>query len=123
AIELRPVSQDAFDGTFYLYDFAEIQARVGNADEALSAIRQLLDLSAGLMMSPALLRLDPVWDRIRSDPRFEKIVASLAPKQYRDIFGKIRTRKLPNPARKLQRGNAAVALDSRSLHITMTYVS
>jgi len=81
AIELRPVSQDAFDGTFYLYDFAEIQARVGNTDEALSAIRQLLDLSAGLMMSPALLRLDPAWDPIRSDPRFEKIVASLAPKQ------------------------------------------
>ena len=80
AIELRPVSQDAFDGTFYLYDFAEIQARVGNADEALSAIRQLLDFSAGLMMSPALLRLDPAWDPIRSDPRFEKIVASLAPK-------------------------------------------
>jgi tetratricopeptide (TPR) repeat protein len=80
AIELLPVSQDAFDGTFYLYQFAEIQARVGNTDEALSAIRQLLDLSAGLMMSPALLRLDPAWDPIRADPRFEQIVASLAPK-------------------------------------------
>jgi len=73
AIELRPVSQDAFDGTFYLYDFAEIQARVGNTDEALSAIRQLLDLSAGLMMSPAILRLDPAWDPIRGDPRFQKL--------------------------------------------------
>jgi TolB-like protein/Flp pilus assembly protein TadD len=73
AIELRPVSQDAFDGTFYLYDFAEIQARIGNTDEALSAIRQLLDLSAGLMMSPALLRLDPAWDPIRGDPRFQKL--------------------------------------------------
>jgi TolB-like protein/Flp pilus assembly protein TadD len=73
AIELRPVSQDAFDGTFYLYDFAEIQARIGNTDEALSAIRQLLDLSAGLMMSPAILRLDPVWDPIRGDPRFQKL--------------------------------------------------
>jgi TolB-like protein/Flp pilus assembly protein TadD len=73
AIELLPVSQDAFDGTFYLHQFAEIQARVGNTDEALSAIRQLLDLSAGLMMSPALLRLDPAWDPIRSDPRFRKL--------------------------------------------------
>ena len=73
AIELLPVSQDAFDGTFYLQQFAEIQARVGNTDEALSAIRQLLDLSAGLMMSPALLRLDPAWDPIRSDPRFQKL--------------------------------------------------
>jgi TolB-like protein/Flp pilus assembly protein TadD len=73
AIELRPVSQDAFDGTFYLYDFAEIQARIGNTDEALSVIRQLLDLSAGLMMSPALLRLDPAWDAMRGDPRFQKL--------------------------------------------------
>ena len=73
AIELLPVSQDAFDGTFYLYQFAEIQARVGNTDEALSAIRELLDLSAGLMMSPALLRLDPAWDPIRGDPRFQKL--------------------------------------------------
>jgi TolB-like protein len=81
AVELLPVSQDAFDGTFYLHQFAEIQARVGNTDEALSTIRQLLDLSAGLMMSPALLRLDPAWDPIRSDPRFEQIVESLAPKE------------------------------------------
>jgi len=73
AIELLPVSQDAFDGTFYLHQFAEIQARVGNTDEAFSAIRQLLDLSAGLVMSPALLRLDPAWDPIRSDPRFRKL--------------------------------------------------
>jgi TolB-like protein/Flp pilus assembly protein TadD len=75
AIELRPVSQDAFDGTFYLYNFAEIQARVGNTDEALSAIRQLLELSAGLVMSPALLRLDPAWDPIRNDPRFQQLIA------------------------------------------------
>jgi TolB-like protein/Tfp pilus assembly protein PilF len=74
AIELLPVSQDAFDGTFYLQQFAEIQARVGNTDEALSAIRQLLDLSAGLMMSPALLRLDPVWDPIRNDPGFQQLL-------------------------------------------------
>ena len=73
AIELLPISQDAFDGTFYLYQFAEIQARVGNTDEALSAIRELLDLSAGLMMAPALLRLDPAWDPIRGDPRFQKL--------------------------------------------------
>jgi len=80
AIELLPVSQDAFDGTFYLQQFAEIQARVGNTDDALSAIRQLLDLSAGLIMSPALLRLDPAWDPIRSDPRFQKLAGSEAPK-------------------------------------------
>jgi len=81
AIELLPVSQDAFDGTFYLHQFAEIQARLGNTDEALSAIRQLLDASAGLIVSPALLRLDPAWDPIRNDPRFQKLAASEATKQ------------------------------------------
>jgi hypothetical protein len=39
----------------FIVRFAEIQTRVGNTDEALWAIRQLLDLSAGLMMSLALL--------------------------------------------------------------------
>jgi len=73
AVELLPVSADAFDGAIYLEQLAEIQARVGNTDEALSAIRQLLDLSAGLVLSPALLRLDPAWDPLRNDPRFQKL--------------------------------------------------
>jgi len=80
AVDLLPVAKDSFDGPFYLTQLAEIHARVGNADEAITILRQLLDMSAGVLVSPALLRLDPAWDPIRSDPRFEKIVASLAPK-------------------------------------------
>ena len=73
AVELLPVSRDAFDGPSYLEQFAEIQARVGNTDEAISLLRQLLEMPAGLVLSPAVLRLDPAWDSIRNDPRFQKL--------------------------------------------------
>jgi TolB-like protein/Flp pilus assembly protein TadD len=81
AAELLPVSADAFDGPVYLEQLAEIQARVGNIDEALSLIRQLLDIPAGFVMSQALLKLDPFWDPLRGDPRFEALVQKVvAPK-------------------------------------------
>jgi len=80
AVELLPVSADAFDGPVYLEQLAEIHTRVGNIDEALSLIRQLLDMPAGFVISPALLKLDPAWDPIRNDPRFQKLAASDAPK-------------------------------------------
>jgi tetratricopeptide (TPR) repeat protein len=73
AVELLPVSADAFEGPVYLEQLAEIHAQVGNTDEALSLIRQLLDMPAGYVMSPALLKLNPAWDSIRSDPRFQKL--------------------------------------------------
>jgi TolB-like protein len=73
ALELLPVSKDAFDGPSYLEQFAELQARVGNTDEAISILRQLLEMPAGLVLSPAVLRLDPAWDPIRNDPRFQKL--------------------------------------------------
>ena len=73
AIELLPVSRDAFDGPSYLEQFAELQARVGNTDEAISILRQLLEMPAGLILSPAVLRLDPAWDSLRNDPRFQKL--------------------------------------------------
>jgi hypothetical protein len=74
AVELLPVSADAFDGPVYLEQLAEIQTRVGNINEALSIIRQLLDMPAGFVISPALLKLDPAWDPLRGDPRFERIL-------------------------------------------------
>jgi tetratricopeptide (TPR) repeat protein len=74
-VELLPVSKDAFDGPFYLEQFAEIQARVGNADEAITLLRQLLDMPAGLVLSPDLLRLDPAWDSLRNNSRFQKLCA------------------------------------------------
>ena len=73
AIELVPISKDAFYGPMYVGEFAAIQARVGNIDDAVALLRQLLDISAGLVVSPALLRIDPAWDTLRADPRFKKL--------------------------------------------------
>jgi tetratricopeptide (TPR) repeat protein len=75
AVGLLPVSTDAFDGPIYLVQLAEIQARVGKSDQAIETVRQLLNIPAGLHISPALLRLDPAWDPLRNTPRFQKALA------------------------------------------------
>jgi TolB-like protein/Tfp pilus assembly protein PilF len=79
AVELLPVSADAFDGPVYLEQVAEIQARVGNTDQALSLVGQLLDMPAGFVISRALLKLDPAWDSIRGDPSFQKLCQQKQP--------------------------------------------
>ena len=79
AVELLPVSTDTYDGPLYLVQFAEIQARVANADEAIKILRQLLDMSAGLLVSPTLLRLDPAWDLLRNDARFQRLCDKKTP--------------------------------------------
>jgi TolB-like protein/Flp pilus assembly protein TadD len=73
AIELVPIAKDAFYGPMYVGEFAAIQARVGNVEDAVALLRQLLDISAGLVVSPALLRIDPAWDPLRAEPRFKKL--------------------------------------------------
>jgi tetratricopeptide (TPR) repeat protein len=67
-----------------LYDrgwLAEIYARAGRSDEAIALISEFLKSpSVFSSVSPHTLRLDPLWDAIRDDPRFQKLVASPAPK-------------------------------------------
>ena len=79
AVELLPVERDAFEGPVMVKYLAMIAAWAGDKDlacEQLAAvIRGPSDLSYGQ------LKLMPWWDPLRGDPRFEKIVASLAPKQ------------------------------------------
>jgi tetratricopeptide (TPR) repeat protein len=78
AVELVPISKDAIDGADMILNLAVIYARTGEKDLAL---RQLAD--AAQLPTPlnyGWLRLHPDWDPLRGDPRFEKIVASLAPK-------------------------------------------
>ena len=50
---------------------AQIQAQVGDVDAAIAALPHLLEVPAGL--TPGLLRLDPYWDPLRKDPRFQKL--------------------------------------------------
>ena len=79
AIELVPVSKDAIDGADCILNLAVIYAWTGEKDLALEQLNKV----SKLPYAPSYgdLRLSPEWDPLRGDPRFEKIVASLAPKQ------------------------------------------
>jgi serine/threonine-protein kinase len=78
ACELLPISKDAIDGTFLAINLAQIYALVGETDLAIEQINTVQ--RAPNMLSYGLLKLHPYWDSLRGDPRFEKIVVSLAPK-------------------------------------------
>jgi hypothetical protein len=54
-----------------------IAARIGETDRPIEILRHLLTVPDGLPpITPALLRLDPVWDPIRSDPRLQELAAT-----------------------------------------------
>ncbi len=85
ATALLPVSRDALSGSSYLGFLAQLYVRLGENDQALDTLRKLLALpSSGVAISPALLKLDPVWDPLRKDPRFQKLVADGEAAQARD---------------------------------------
>ena len=75
AIMLVPRAKDAVDGPAYEENLALIQTIVGENSHAISTLTQLLQTPYGLSppITPALLRLDPFWDPLRSDPRFQKL--------------------------------------------------
>ncbi len=79
ACDLLPVTKDAVDGVQLITNLAQIYALTGEKDLALERLAIVSKLPDG--PSYGELRLDPEWDSLRGDPRFEKIVASLAPKQ------------------------------------------
>ena len=77
AVELSPESSDAIDGPRYLGNLAVVYALTGEADKALPLIERLLSVPAADGITRAELRLGWQWDRLRGNPRFEKIVAGL----------------------------------------------
>jgi TolB-like protein/class 3 adenylate cyclase/cytochrome c-type biogenesis protein CcmH/NrfG len=80
AIELVPVANDAFGGANMIQYFAVIAAWVGEKDLALEHLEKAVELPSYTITTYGQLKLLPFWDPLRGDPRFEKIVASLAPK-------------------------------------------
>jgi len=78
ACELLPISKDAIDGADLAINLAQIYAWSGEKDLAIAQIAELARVPSTL--SYGLLKLHPYWDSLRGDPRFETIVASLAPK-------------------------------------------
>jgi tetratricopeptide (TPR) repeat protein len=78
AVELVPVSKDALDGADFILNLATIYAWTGEKDLALKQLAEAAKLPGGV--NYGWLRLHPDCDTLRGDPRFEEIVASLAPK-------------------------------------------
>jgi hypothetical protein len=81
AIALTPLEKDVVNGSLVLQYFAITAAWAGEKELALQQLEaRVRGPVEGNMLSYGVLKLLPVWDPLRGDPRFEKIVASLAPK-------------------------------------------
>jgi TolB-like protein/class 3 adenylate cyclase/Flp pilus assembly protein TadD len=78
AVELLPVTKDSIGGSLLIQHLALIYAWTGEKDHAFEQLAIAARIPGPL--SYGQLRLHPLWDPLRGDPRFEKIVASLAPK-------------------------------------------
>jgi len=74
AVELSPIQKDAWIGSWRLEDLARIYAMVGEHDLATEQLEYLLSIPSEL--SVHLLRLDPVWDPLRGQFRFRKLIES-----------------------------------------------
>src|SRR5207247_3269976 len=86
AIAVMPIAKDALTGPRPLDILARVAASIGDPDRSISTLEKLLSipyeapLAANPPLTPALLRLDPMFDSLRKDPRFQKLVAASAPK-------------------------------------------
>ncbi len=79
AVELLPITKDAMDGAVLAVNLAQIYAWAGEKDLAIEQIAAVERVPNNLSYGD--LKLHPNWDSLRGDPRFEKIVVSLAPKE------------------------------------------
>jgi serine/threonine-protein kinase len=87
AMAANPIEKDAIAGPGPIEILARVAARIGEPDRAIAALEKLLSIpyagplaTQDLPLTPALLRLDPMFDPLRNDPRFQKLVASPGPK-------------------------------------------
>jgi serine/threonine-protein kinase len=85
AMAAVPIEKDASAGTRPIEFLARVTAQIGEPDRAIAALQKLLSipgqgaLAENVPLTPALLRLDPMFDPLRNDPRFQKL-ASTEPK-------------------------------------------
>jgi len=75
AAELSPIEKDALAAPAVLDALAQIQAKAGDPAGAVKTLQRLLAIPAGIDVSIARLRVDPIWDPIRNDPGFQQLLA------------------------------------------------
>ncbi len=78
AVDLMPVSKDIYDGALVLEGLAQVYTWTNEPDRAIELLQKLVTMPG--YTNYARLKLHPMWNPLRGDPRFEKIVNSLAPK-------------------------------------------